>query len=89
MVRLSARQIAPTTAGRADFLAYEPAPGQLGSGLVHVCGGRRSLPGGDSGLWGKRCVFYYCRTYYKAVCVGGRIVEDMCYERRRAEACVD
>jgi len=30
------------------------------------------------------CVFYYCRTYYKAV-----HVEDMCYERRRAEACVD
>jgi hypothetical protein len=36
------------------------------------------------------CVFYYCRTYYKAVRVGGgRIVEDMCYERRQAEACVD
>ena len=36
------------------------------------------------------CVFCYCRTYYKAVRVwGGRIVEDMCYERRRAEACVD
>jgi len=31
-------------------------------------------------------VFYY---YYKAVHVGGRRVEDMCYERRRAEACVD
>jgi len=26
------------------------------------------------------CVFYYCRTYYKAVRVG----EDVCYERRRA-----
>ena len=35
------------------------------------------------------CVFYYCRTYYKAVRVGGGRVEDMCYERRRAEACVD
>jgi hypothetical protein len=35
------------------------------------------------------CV-YYCRTYYKAVRVGGgRRVEDMCYEIRRAEACVD
>ncbi len=34
-------------------------------------------------------MFYYCRTYYKAVRVGGRRVEDMCYERRRAEACVD
>ena len=35
------------------------------------------------------CV-YYCRTYYKAVRGGGRRrVEDMCYERRRAEACVD
>jgi hypothetical protein len=38
---------------------------------------------------GPKCVFYYCRTYYKAVRVGGRRVEDMCYERRRAEACVD
>ena len=38
---------------------------------------------------GTACVFYYCRTYYKAVRVGGRRVEDMCYERRRAEACVD
>ena len=35
------------------------------------------------------CV-YYCRTYYKAVRGGGRRrVEDMCYERRRAESCVD
>jgi hypothetical protein len=33
---------------------------------------------------------YYCRTYYKAVCVGGRgTVKDMYYEVRRAEACVD
>jgi hypothetical protein len=36
------------------------------------------------------CVFYYCRTYYKSCSrVGGGRVEDMCYERRRAEACVD
>jgi len=35
------------------------------------------------------CVFYYCRTYYKVVRVGKRRVEDMYYERRRAEACVD
>ena len=64
--------------------------------------------GGD--MW--VCVFYYCRTYYKAVRVGGggewrtcamrddeprpvwmslpiTILEDMCYDRRRAEACVD
>jgi hypothetical protein len=35
------------------------------------------------------CV-YYCRTYYKAVCGGGRgTVKDMCYEVRRADACVD
>jgi hypothetical protein len=35
------------------------------------------------------CV-YYCSTYYKAVPVGGwGIVEEMCYERRRAEAFVD
>ena len=33
---------------------------------------------GRSGL----CV-YYCRTYYKGT------VKDMCYEVRRAEACVD
>ena len=35
------------------------------------------------------CV-YNCRTYYKAVRGGGRRrVDDMCYDRRRAEACVD
>ena len=35
------------------------------------------------------CV-YYCRTYYKAVRGGGRRrVDDMCYDRRRAEAWVD
>ena len=35
------------------------------------------------------CV-YYCRTYYKAVRGGGRRSgDDMCYDRRRAEACVD
>ena len=34
------------------------------------------------------CV-YYCRTYDKAVRGGRRRVEDMCYERRQAEACVD
>jgi hypothetical protein len=37
----------------------------------------------------KLCVFIVTgSTHYKAVCVGG-IVEDMCYERRRAEACLD
>jgi hypothetical protein len=52
----------------------------------------------DSGMMGdgvhwpprqlaKRVCVYYCSTYYKAVRVGGG--EDMCYERRRAEACVD
>ena len=25
-----------------------------------------------------KSVFYFCRTYYKAVRVGWRIVEDMC-----------
>ena len=35
------------------------------------------------------CVYYF-RTYCKAVCGGGRgTVKDMCYEIRRAEACVD
>ena len=35
------------------------------------------------------CV-YYCSTYYKAVRgEGGWSVEDMCYERLRAEASVN
>jgi hypothetical protein len=35
------------------------------------------------------CV-YYCSTYFKGVRVGGgRAMEDMCYERLRAEACVN
>jgi len=36
------------------------------------------------------CV-YYCSTYYKAVREGGGgwRVEDMCYERQRAEASVN
>ena len=45
----------------------------------------------------KACVcVYYCRTY-PGLCPAeqscfrgeGGILEDMCYERRRAEACVD
>ena len=40
-----------------------------------------------------RVCVYYCSTYYKAVRLGGGgfvgIVEDMCYERRPAEARVD
>jgi hypothetical protein len=35
------------------------------------------------------CVFYYCRTITKLFAWGGRRVEDMFYERRRSEACVD
>ena len=40
---------------------------------------------------GAKCVYVYiCSTYYKTVRVGGRgILEDMCYEGQRAEACVD
>jgi hypothetical protein len=39
--------------------------------------------------WRCVCVFY-CSAYYKAVRVrGGETMEDMCYERLRAEACVD
>ena len=34
------------------------------------------------------CV-YYCSTYYKAVREGGGGMEDMCYERLRAEAGVN
>jgi len=56
----------------------------LGPAMLTYCSVK--LPRRDRCL----CVFYYCRTYYKAVRVGGeRIVEDMCYERRRAEACAD
>ena len=41
------------------------------------------------GVHSLACV-YYCRTYDKAVYGGGRgTVKDMCYEVRRAEACVD
>ena len=47
-----------------------------------------AVPNAKLCAWGV-CV-YYCRTQYKAVCVGrGGILGDMCYERRRAEACVD
>ena len=50
-----------------------------------VCASRASSAGHFSGV----CV-YYCRTYSKAVCGGMRgTVKDMCYEVRRAEACVD
>ena len=35
-----------------------------------------------------RVCVYHCSTYYKAV-RGRGVVEDMCYERRRAEALVD
>jgi hypothetical protein len=49
----------------------------------------------QAGLRGTACdcqvCVYYCSTYYKAVRVGGGggAMEDMCYERLRAEACVD
>ncbi len=42
----------------------------------------------DIGVCACVCV-YCCSTHYKAVLGGRGIVEDMCYERRRAEACVD
>jgi hypothetical protein len=39
--------------------------------------------------WTGVCV-YYCSTYCKAVRGGGgETIEDMCYERLRAEACAD
>jgi hypothetical protein len=46
----------------------------------------KAVRGGGGGV----CVcVYYCRTYYKAVRGGGRRrVDDMCYDRRRAKACV-
>jgi len=53
----------------------------------------------DNGFWlilwykargGCKVCVYYCRTYYKAVREGGGgAMEDMCYERRRAEAGVN
>ncbi len=51
-------------------------------------------PNSLRGLWtldfGEGVCVYYYRTYYKAVRGGGRRrVDDMCYDRRRAEACVD
>ena len=52
----------------------------------------RFLPYGKSHgyPYGKCVCVYYCRTYYKAVRGGGRRrVDDICYDRRRAEACVD
>ena len=36
----------------------------------------------------KMCV-YYCSTHYKAIREGGGGMEDMCYERLRAEAGVN
>ncbi len=37
-------------------------------------------------MQGSRVCVYYCRTYYKAVRGGGRRrVDDMCYDRRRAD----
>jgi hypothetical protein len=47
---------------------------------------------GGGGGGGHVCVcVYYCSTYSTKLfaCVGGGKVEGMCYERRRAEACVD
>jgi hypothetical protein len=43
-----------------------------------------------TGQYPRVCV-YYCRTYYKAVCGGGRgAVNDKYYDSvRRDEACVD
>jgi len=65
---------------------------------VFFCGGVGDYVSGvvlddlvDVAAWEtSRVCVYYCRTYYKAVRGGGRRrVEDMRYERRRAEACVD
>jgi hypothetical protein len=65
------------------FLGIEPkTPGWLVQDPTTRPIGTREEPG-------TVCV-YYCRTYYNAVRGGGRRrVDDMCYDRRRAEACVD
>jgi hypothetical protein len=50
----------------------------------------REVDGVDCERKGRWVCVYYCRTYYKVVCGGGRgTVKDMYYEVRRAEACVD
>ncbi len=64
-----------------------------------VDGGVDAPPGPTSSPWRNNLLqipaflgvcAYYCRTYYKAVCGGGKgTVKDMCYEVPRAEACVD
>jgi len=62
-------------AEHADFLGLQATQPKLRSSSADEC---------------VRVCVYYCRTYYKAVRGGGRRrVEDMCYARRRAEACVD
>ena len=64
------------------------APASVNQGVAITT---RTIERGGQGDCGKLCVcVYYYRTYYKAVRGGGRRrVEDMCYDRRRAEACVD
>jgi hypothetical protein len=52
-----------------------------------MCEGGTSSDGGGE-LVVCVCVCY-CSTYHKAVREGGGGMEDMCYERLRAEASVD
>ena len=45
--------------------------GMVWGGVLHfILGSNLGGVGPVRGLWGV-CVFYYCRTYYKAVRVGG------------------
>ena len=73
----------------SDYVIFRR--GERGRSNAAVARGKRGLGKVANVDWHVCvCVFYYCRTYYKAVRGGGRRrVEDMCYERRRAEACVD
>jgi hypothetical protein len=72
--------------GRASSGSDAAGPEAAASWAVCVSLAARRSPQGSLPTV---CV-YYCRTYYKAVRGGGRRrVDDMCYERRRAEACVD
>ncbi len=56
-----------------------------------VCPSRTEARGEVRERWQMcMCCVYYCSTYYKAVREGGGgEVEDMCYERLRAEAYVN
>ena len=50
--------------------------------------GERGLEEGWGGVV-RVCVFITAGPSTKLIAVGGGILEDMCYDRRRADSCVD